>query len=174
MAILVVSYPQNVFAKESSSSAVVRQNLNFITGKPGDTYLVYIYDENDTSYKVVESSDKNFENVNSTIYKLNSKKVYEVYSTEAVKLLINDDITIAVKENGNVYTNTIVPDDTNDSNDVVAPTSKSVSSLANSLASATPVQTAWSSWTESTGNTYIKLNSYCTYCSIGSNINSWM
>lgn len=85
-------YPSNdemtAFASDKTSSNVaqneeaVRTNINFIEGQPGDTYLVYTYNENDENYKIIETATSDFSYVNSTIYLLDNTGVYVPISTQ--------------------------------------------------------------------------------------------
>lgn len=45
-----------------------KENFNYLEGKPGDTHLVYTYESNGSTYKVIENASENFDEVNSTIY----------------------------------------------------------------------------------------------------------
>lgn len=82
-----------------------KSNFNYLEGKPGDTHLVYTYDSNGSTYKVIENSSDNFDEVNSTIYLEDNSGVFVKYSTQ--KTTVNNNIvTHTTDVNGEVTTET--------------------------------------------------------------------
>lgn len=45
-----------------------KKNFNYLEGTPGDNYLVYTYESDGSTYKVIENASENFAEINSTIY----------------------------------------------------------------------------------------------------------
>lgn len=61
-----------------------KENYNFLEGKPGDTHLVYTYESNGSTYKVIENATENFDEVSSTIYVENNKGEFVEYATQSL------------------------------------------------------------------------------------------
>lgn len=62
--------------------ALKKDNFNYLEGKIGETHLVYTYDSNGSTYKVVENASENFDEVNSTIFAENSDGTFEEFATQ--------------------------------------------------------------------------------------------
>lgn len=71
---------------EKLEASDVRTALTYLDGtQPGDTHLVYSYQENGKKYKIVEDTDADFSNVYSTIYLMDSEGNYNEVKTQEVK-----------------------------------------------------------------------------------------
>lgn len=62
----------------------IRTNLTFLEGRAGDTHLVYTYEQDGNSFKVVEDFSKGLTEGNSTVYILNPNGDYDVFYTQEV------------------------------------------------------------------------------------------
>jgi hypothetical protein len=83
-----------------------KQNYNYLEGKPGDTHLVYTYDSNGSTYKVVENASEDFGKVDSTIYVKDKKGVFVKYATQNVTVN-NSTFTQTTNVNGKVTVETL-------------------------------------------------------------------
>jgi hypothetical protein len=84
-----------------------RTNVVFLEGEPGDTHLIYTYEQDDMSYKVEENTTADFRNVSSVIYILDSDGCYVEDSTVEVSVNSDEDMIIALEradETVEVYT----------------------------------------------------------------------
>ncbi|MEC1179895.1 hypothetical protein P9B03_15450 [Metasolibacillus meyeri] len=63
-------------------------NYNYLEGKLGDTHLIYTYESNGSTYKVIENASEDFDEVYSTIYIKNSTGEFVEYATQ--NLTINN------------------------------------------------------------------------------------
>ncbi|MBE5988751.1 MAG: hypothetical protein E7250_13600 [Paenibacillaceae bacterium] len=95
----------NVTNQEMNQSllSLKKSNYNYLEGKPGDTHLVYTYESNNDTYKVIENADDNFEKVNTTIYVENTEGVFVKYATQTLTIN-NFTSTLTTNENGYVTT----------------------------------------------------------------------
>lgn len=95
----------NVSNQEMSQSllSLKKSNYNYLEGKPGDTHLVYTYESNNDTYKVIENANDNFEKVNTTIYVENTEGVFVKYATQTLTIN-NFTSTLTTNENGYVTT----------------------------------------------------------------------
>lgn len=73
-----------------------RTNITYLDGQPGDTYLVYTWEEGGKKYKAVDNSNNDFSNVYSTIYVLDSKGNYVVDSIQEVGIGTDGMMTITI------------------------------------------------------------------------------
>lgn len=85
--------PATVKAANAASEIVVasdvvgeRTNIQFLEGNPGDTHLVYTYNQNGNTYKVVENASENFQKVECQIFQLNENGTYVKNSTQRVSV----------------------------------------------------------------------------------------
>lgn len=95
----------NVTNQEMNQSllSLKKSNYNYLEGKPGDTHLVYTYESNNDTYKVIENANDNFEKVNTTIYVENTEGVFVKYATQTLTIN-NFTSTLTTNENGYVTT----------------------------------------------------------------------
>jgi len=95
----------NVTNQEMNQSllSLKKSNFNYLEGKPGDTHLVYTYESNSDTYKVIEDTSDNFEKVNTTIYVEKTEGVFVKYATQTLTIN-NFTSTLITNENGYVTT----------------------------------------------------------------------
>lgn len=99
--VVMAATSEKTHETEGSVLSLKKSNFNYLEGKPGDAHLVYTYESNYKTYKVIESASEDFEKVNSTIYVKNDEGSFEKYATQ--KLTIDNYIsTLETNENGNV------------------------------------------------------------------------
>lgn len=97
---------QRIVSTNQSNNSVLslkKDNFNYLEGKPGDTHLVYTYDSNGSTYKVVENASENFDKVNSTIYTKNNTGIFVKYATQNLTVN-NSTFKLRTDENGIVTT----------------------------------------------------------------------
>lgn len=86
--------PINIYAATTDDTghnkieklSLPKDNLTIIEGNIGNPNLVYTYDIDGDSYKVVENANEDLSEVYSTIYIKNSEGNYEEFSTQELKL----------------------------------------------------------------------------------------
>lgn len=88
----------NVALTANERSAGMRTNLIFHEGKAGDTHLVYTYDQDGKSFKVVEDFSEGLTNGSSTTYLKNPDGNYVVFSTQEVSTTPNGDLVITLAD----------------------------------------------------------------------------
>lgn len=85
-----------------------RTNITYLEGKPGDTHLIYSYEQNGNIFKVVESSTDDFECVESHIFQLNEQGEYIENSIQQVTIGDNGNPEIVIfSSDGDVEWRTI-------------------------------------------------------------------
>lgn len=96
-----------IYRDQSNSVLSLRKdNFNYIEGAPGDKHLVYTYDSNGSTYKVIENASDSFDEVNSTIYKKNKNGVFVEFATQ--NLTVNEStFTQKTNINGKVTVETL-------------------------------------------------------------------
>lgn len=95
------------YAQEDKSVLKLdKSNITYIKGEPGDTNLIYTYTSDNKTFKVIENSSVNFDDVDSIIYVENSDGQFVEYATQ--KLTVEDDVIyITINENGLITTDII-------------------------------------------------------------------
>lgn len=75
--VAAIAFPATVNAANIATEIVVaaeavgeRTNIKFLEGTPGDTHLIYTYQQNGVTYKAVENSTEDFRNVECQIFHL--------------------------------------------------------------------------------------------------------
>lgn len=99
--------PKTVFAKTDLDLKKIdnKSNFNFINIEPNNTE--YTYEENGKQYKVIEKSNKEFNNINTEIFVKNQNNEYisiKKYNT-TIYIDKNNNIKITKNENGKQKTN---------------------------------------------------------------------
>lgn len=74
-----------------------RTNVQFLDGTPGDTHLVYTYQQNGNVYKAVENASEDFQNVECQIFQLNENGIYVENSTQHVSVDNKGNPQITIK-----------------------------------------------------------------------------
>lgn len=96
--LITCTSPATVNAASTSTKSIMalasevageRTNIDFLEGTPGTTHLVYTYEQDGNTYKVIEDSTEDFQNVNSHIYWLNEDGDFVENSTQ--QLAINEE-----------------------------------------------------------------------------------
>lgn len=70
----------------ASDVAGERTNIQFLEGTPGDTHLIYTYEQNGNTYKSVENASEDFQNVECKIFQLNENGAYVENSTQRISM----------------------------------------------------------------------------------------
>ena len=81
-----------------NTSNLIRTELTFLEGTPGDNHLVYTYLENGQHYKVIENADDNFMNVNSTIYVMDAEGNYVETKSQVLNIQPNGDCRLTTTD----------------------------------------------------------------------------
>ena len=81
-----------------NKSMIIRTELTFLEGAPGDEHLVYTYLENGQQYKVVENADTNFMNVNSTTYAMDAEGNYVEVKSQVLNIQPNGDCRLTTTD----------------------------------------------------------------------------
>lgn len=83
--------PATVNADNTASEAMIasnvigeRTNIHFLEGKPGDTHLIYTYEQDGKNYKAIENASENFQNVVCQIFELKENGECEQNSVQSV------------------------------------------------------------------------------------------
>lgn len=63
-----------------------RTNVQFLEGTPGDTYLIYTYQQDGNMYKAIETATEDFRNVKCQIFQLNASGNYVENSIQRVSI----------------------------------------------------------------------------------------
>lgn len=63
-----------------------RTNVQFLEGTPGDTYLIYTYQQGGNMYKAIETATEDFRNVECQIFQLNASGNYVENSIQRVSI----------------------------------------------------------------------------------------
>lgn len=71
------------FASEAEGA---RTNLKFLEGNPGDTHLVYTYEQEGNTYKAIEESTEDFRYVSARIYWLNENGDFVENSSQQLRI----------------------------------------------------------------------------------------
>ncbi|MFR5058573.1 hypothetical protein [Faecalimonas umbilicata] len=89
----------NITSKIVIASDMVgeRTNVQFIEGTPGDTHLVYTYQQNGNMYKAIENASDDFRNVECQIFQLNENGIYVENSTQCVSMDSEGNPLITIK-----------------------------------------------------------------------------
>ncbi|MBT2282619.1 hypothetical protein J7E78_03585 [Paenibacillus polymyxa] len=97
----------NALEASVSQLSKEKQNFIFLEGKPGDAHLVYTYESNGDTYKVEERANKDFTEINSTIYVKNAEgKFVEHAIQNAIIDTQNSLFQVTTNENGIIETET--------------------------------------------------------------------
>lgn len=103
---VMLAAPSSVESSVSQLS-LEKQNFNILEGKPGDTHLVYTYESNGNTYKVEEYANKDFTEVNSTIYVKNAEGEFVDHATQHATVDTQNSIfQVTTNENGLIETET--------------------------------------------------------------------
>lgn len=93
------------FASEAEGA---RTNLQFLEGNPGDTYLVYTYEQDGNTYKAVEQSSEDFRNVSAHIYWLNENGDFVENSSQQLTINEQGNPEITIKNANGITENRII------------------------------------------------------------------
>lgn len=88
--------------KEESIDNVLsaeKNNYNYIEGEIGDKHLVYTYESNGSTYKVIEDISDNYDEVNTVIYLQDSNGEYSEFATQNFKIE-NNTYTLTTNADG--------------------------------------------------------------------------
>ncbi|QLG39942.1 hypothetical protein HW560_18750 [Paenibacillus sp. E222] len=97
----------NALEASVSQLSQEKQNFIFLEGKPGDAHLVYTYESNGDTYKVEERANKDFTEVDSTIYVKNAEGEFVKHATQnAIIDTQNSLFQVTTNENGVTETET--------------------------------------------------------------------
>ena len=107
--------PATVNAATATSETVLasdiageRTNIQYLEGVPGDTHLVYTYQQNGNMYKAVENATEDFQNVECQIFQLNKNGTYVENSTQHVSIDDQENLIIMIESAaGNIEQRTI-------------------------------------------------------------------
>ncbi len=74
-----------------------RTNIQFLEGTPGDTHIVYTYQQNGETFKAVETATEDFSSVDCQIYQLDEDGEYIKNSTQSVVIDKEGNPQITIK-----------------------------------------------------------------------------
>lgn len=106
-------FTKTVFANTESNLKIDNKvNFNFISTEPDNTE--YTYEEDGKQYKVLETSNENFDNIHTEIFIKNSNNEYILTEEYDTVISINKDNNIEITkiENGKQTTDSLVKEET--------------------------------------------------------------
>lgn len=84
-----------------------RSNITYLEGEAGDPYLVYTYEEDGRTYKVIDEATEDFSTVESQIFVQNESGLFERISEQRVETLPSGDVICTVSDETGTWTETL-------------------------------------------------------------------
>lgn len=102
----------NIDIQDSTDDGAVKKDLTFLEGSIGETYIVYTYEENNETYKIVEYANEEYTNIYSEIYILNANNTFDLQYTQTYITDEKGIVKISFNRNGVTENRIISPEET--------------------------------------------------------------